>query len=108
MKRPIISRKALKRGATMHGFSLEIQAPSDITFVAGLCQLRTADDQLVHEFAQALTPTTIEFLPADGSITQNFPLGELRFDVKIETSDGIERVPFEGTQKIMHTWSRHE
>lgn len=106
MKKLRLNRPALKQGATMRGFSLEIEQPNDITFTSALCQLRTADDKLVHEFDATVSATYIEFANVDGTITKGFPLGELRFDVKIGTSDGFERVPFEGTQKIMHTWSR--
>lgn len=108
MKQIKLNRRAIKQGATLRGFILEIQQPSDTFFVSALCQLRTADDQLVHEFDQELSATHIEFKPADGTLTKHFPVGELHFDVRIATSDGIERVPFEGTQKIMHAWSRHE
>lgn len=108
MKKIKLNRQGIKQGATLRGFCIELEEPSDLFFIDALCQLRTRDDELVHEFEKEVAPNRIAFSDVDGAVTKNFPIGELIFDIKIKTSDGFDRIKIEGTQKLFHTWSRNE
>ena len=108
MKKIKLSRRGIKQGATLRGFCIELDEPAELHFESALCQLRTRDDELVHEFDLELTPSSVVFADVPGSVTKNFPLGELHFDINIRTDDGFSRIQIEGTQKIFHTWSRNE
>lgn len=108
MKKIRLNRRGIKQGATLRGFCIELDEPAELRFADALCQLRTRDDKLIHEFEQTVTPNRIDFADVPGETTKSFPLGELHFDIKIKTDDGFERIQIEGTQKIFHAWSRNE
>ena len=94
-------RPPIVRGDTLQGWSVAItQDDLPVSIASARSQLRQQGGLLVHSFDLEVVGNLVTFEPVPASVTENWPILDLAYDLEVTLADGRVVTWLKGTQRI--------
>jgi hypothetical protein len=96
------NRTPFLRGDTLLGWGVDIEiADQPAQLLAARLQLRTTNGRLVYDWPASVNGSRIQFPDVPASITANWPVGVLLYDLEVTLADGRVATWLQGEQCVV-------